>query len=141
MGMFQASHRAPIFVPSVGRFYQGMIVSLPLQLWAIPGAPSATDLHAALSEHYAGRGGDHGVTVAPLAESVALRDHLDPEMLNGTDRMAIHVFADEALDQAVVCAVLDNLGKGAAGQAVQNLDLMLGLTPANPPALSATRSR
>ena len=123
------THR-PIFVPSVGRFAQGMIVSLPLQLWALPGAPAASRVHAVLAEHYAGRGGAKGVTVAPLEDSDSLRDWLDAEMLNGTDRLTIHVFANEARQQAVVCAVLDNLGKGAAGQAVQNLNLMLGLPEA-----------
>jgi N-acetyl-gamma-glutamyl-phosphate reductase len=115
---------APLFVPSVGRFAQGMIVSLPLQLWSLPGTPSAAKLHSALAEHYAGTS---GVEVKALAESAAMRGKLDAEVLNGTDRLQIHVFANESKRQAVVCAVLDNLGKGAAGQAVQNLNLMLGL--------------
>ncbi|NQV54425.1 MAG: N-acetyl-gamma-glutamyl-phosphate reductase [Rhodospirillales bacterium] len=112
----------PLFVPSVGRFAQGMAVSLPLQLWSLPGAPKPADIHAALADHYAAGG---TVTVAPMAESQALAGHLDPESLNGTDEMRLHVFANDAREQAVVCAILDNLGKGAAGQAVQNLDLML----------------
>ncbi|HLF70664.1 MAG TPA: N-acetyl-gamma-glutamyl-phosphate reductase [Dehalococcoidia bacterium] len=119
--------RRPLFVPSVGRFAQGMIVSLPLQLWSLPGAPTPRQVHDALASHYAGKDGPRGVCVAPLEESAALKDHLDPETLNGTDRLTIHVFANEAREQAVVCAVLDNLGKGAAGVAVQNLNLMLGL--------------
>jgi len=119
--------RRPIFVPSVGRFAQGMIVSLPLQLWSLPAAPKPAALHAALAAHYAGKGGPQGVTVAPLAASARFTSHLDAEMLNGSDGLTIHVFGSEAREQAVVCAVLDNLGKGAAGQAVQNLNLMLGL--------------
>lgn len=119
--------RRPLFVPSVGRFAQGMIVSLPLQLWALPGRPRAAEIHAALAEHYAGKDGPQGVAVASLAASAATKDRLDAQALNGTDRMVLHVFGDEALEQAVVCAVLDNLGKGAAGQAIQNLELMLGL--------------
>jgi N-acetyl-gamma-glutamyl-phosphate reductase len=119
------THR-PLFVPSVGRFAQGMIVSLPLQLWALPGAPKPRDLHAALAEHY---GGKLGVKVASLEDAASARDWLDAEALNGTDGLSIYVFANEAREQAVVCAVLDNLGKGAAGQAVQNLELMLGLEP------------
>ena len=63
-------------------------------------------------------------------ETAALGDRLDPETLNGRDSLEIHVLANEKREQAVVCAVLDNLGKGAAGQAVQNLELMLGLSPA-----------
>ncbi len=119
--------RRPIFVPSVGRFAQGMIVSMPLHLWALPGDPKAADIHAALADHYAGRGGAKGVTVASLKDSASYKDKLDAEDLNDTDGMTIHVFANEAREQAVVCAVLDNLGKGASGQAVQNLELMLGL--------------
>jgi N-acetyl-gamma-glutamyl-phosphate reductase len=117
------THR-PLFVPSVGRFYHGMIVSLPLQLWSLPGSPTSSHVHAALAEHYAGK---VGVQVAPLEDSAMLKECLDAEVLNGTDRLTIHVFGNEARQQAVVCAVLDNLGKGAAGQAVQNLNLMLGL--------------
>ena len=117
------THR-PLFVPSVGRFAQGMIVSLPLQLWALPGNPKAGQIHAALADHYAGK---WAVSVSPLAESGAQADCLDAEAALGTDLLILHVFANDAHEQAVVCAVLDNLGKGAAGQAVQNMNLMLGL--------------
>jgi N-acetyl-gamma-glutamyl-phosphate reductase len=119
--------RRPIFVPSVGRFAQGMIVSLPLHLWALPGTPKAADIHAALADHYTGRGGAKGVSVSTLKDAVAYKDKLDAEDLNDTDGMTLHVFANDAREQAVICAVLDNLGKGASGQAVQNLELMLGL--------------
>ena len=119
--------KRPLFVPSVGRFAQGMIVSVPLQLWSLPGAPKPRDLHEALTQHYAGQSGTRGVTVAALDESTGVKDWLDAETLTGTDRLTIHVFGNEAREQAVICAVLDNLGKGAAGQAVQNLELMLGL--------------
>jgi|TARA_Y100000294_G_scaffold160968_1_gene165015 N-acetyl-gamma-glutamyl-phosphate reductase len=115
----------PLFVPSVGRFAQGMIVSLPLQLWSLPGSPKPADIHAALADHYGGAKNTGSVTVASLAEAEALSAHLDPEALNGTDGLTLYVFANQARGQALVCAVLDNLGKGAAGQAVQNLDLML----------------
>jgi len=67
------------------------------------------------------------VSVSSLKDAAALKDELDAEALNDTDGLAIHVFANEEREQAVICAVLDNLGKGAAGQAVQNLELMLGL--------------
>jgi N-acetyl-gamma-glutamyl-phosphate reductase len=128
--------RRPLFVPSVGRFAQGMIVSLPLQLWSLPGSPTPSRVHAALAEYYTGRDGAQGVHVASLEESatetaVAMHlsgmPHVDAEALAGSDKLTIHVFGSESRQQAVVCAVLDNLGKGAAGQAVQNLELMLGL--------------
>ncbi|MDP6805206.1 MAG: N-acetyl-gamma-glutamyl-phosphate reductase [Rhodospirillales bacterium] len=114
--------RRPLFVPSVGRFAQGMVVSLPLQLWALPGTPTPTDIHEALAAHYAPAS---MVTVAGLAETAAL-DTLDPETLNGTDELRLHVFANESHGQVMVAALLDNLGKGASGQAVQNMNLMCG---------------
>jgi N-acetyl-gamma-glutamyl-phosphate reductase len=126
--------KRPIFVPSVGDFAQGMIVSLPLQLWSLPGSPTAKQLHDAIATHYEGKGGEQGINVAPLSDTASRKAHkllgglsLDAEELYGTDKLTIHVFANEAREQAVLCAVLDNLGKGASGQAVQNLELMLGL--------------
>jgi N-acetyl-gamma-glutamyl-phosphate reductase len=112
----------PLLVPSVGRFRQGMIVQVPLHLAALPGPPRAAELHAALTAHYRGR---RFVTVAALEETGAM-DHLDPEGLNGTNEVRLHVFANQAEGHAVLVALLDNLGKGASGQAVQNMNLMLG---------------
>jgi N-acetyl-gamma-glutamyl-phosphate reductase len=121
----------PLFVPSIGRFAQGMLVSVPLQLWAMPGKPTLEQLHAALAEHYAG---EHYVEVEPLEETVAigLASSLDPrnpepEGLNDTNHMTLSVYGNAEHQQAVLLAKLDNLGKGASGQAVQNLNLMLGL--------------
>ncbi len=113
----------PLFVPSVGRFRQGMIVQIPLHLSDLPGRPRAAELHAALVAHYAGQ---RFVEVAPFEETQAT-SHLDPEGLNGTNLVRLHVFANEAEGHAVLVALLDNLGKGASGQAVQNMNLMLGL--------------
>ena len=113
----------PLFVPSVGRFAQGMIVQVPLQLGALPGSPSPAEIHAALSDHYAGR---RFVKVAPLAAASGA-DRLEPEALNGTNELRLHVFANERHGQAILVALLDNLGKGASGLAVQNLNIMLGL--------------
>ena len=110
----------PIFVPSVGTFRQGMLVSLPLALDDLPGHPHAGDLEAVLAEHYAGR---QFVRVVAAETS----GKLEPEALNGTNELEIRVFAHEAHRQAVIVARLDNLGKGASGAAVQNLQLMLGL--------------
>ena len=112
--------RRPIFVPSVGRFAQGMLVSIPLFLDDLPGRPSAADLSMALAAHYGPTG---HVRMASATEV----DKLEPETLNGSDDLELHVFANEAARQAVLVAKLDNLGKGASGAAVQNLELMLGL--------------
>jgi N-acetyl-gamma-glutamyl-phosphate reductase len=117
---------APLFVPSVGKFRQGMLVSVPLQLWALPGTPSPAALHEALCAHYDDQ---EFVRVASLAESGALA-RLDPEAVNGSNEMRLFVFADAAGDQALLVAQLDNLGKGASGAAVQCLNLMIGQQPA-----------
>jgi N-acetyl-gamma-glutamyl-phosphate reductase len=110
----------PIFVPSVGNFRQGMLVSVPLHLGALPGRPTARDLEAALAAHYAGA---RLVAVAPAEKS----GRLDALALNGTDRLELRVFAHERHRQAVLVARLDNLGKGASGAAVQSIELMLGV--------------
>ena len=112
--------RRPIFVPSVGHFRQGMLVSVPLHLDTLPGRPDAADLRDALAARYA-KGG-----------LISVRDpdpsgKLEPEALNDSDRLELFVFSHPAHRQAVLVARLDNLGKGAAGAAVQNLRLMLGL--------------
>ncbi len=114
---------APVFAPSVGHFAQGMIVQLPLALWAMPGKPAPKDIHAALAAHYAGQ---KFVTVAPLEETAEMA-RLTPEALNGTNELRLHVFGSSDNGQAVVMGLLDNLGKGAGGQAVQNLNIMLEL--------------
>ena len=112
----------PLFVPSVGRYRQGMLVQLPLQLWALPATPTAADLVQVFKTHYAG---ERYVEVADLAETSAMA-RLNPEDLNGTNKMRIHVFGHAERQQAVVMVLIDNLGKGASGQAVQNLNIMLG---------------
>lgn len=114
---------APLFVPSVGRFRQGMIVQAPLQLWSLDGQPTPEDIHKALADHYAGQ---RFVKVMPLADSARMVG-LEPEALNGSNEMHLHVFGNAGNGQAVVMGLLDNLGKGASGQAVQNLNLMLGV--------------
>ena len=117
--------RTPIFTPAVGSFAQGMITIVPLQLWALGATVTGTDLHAAIADHYAGLPGSF-VEVAPLVEAERLPE-LNPELYNGTNRMRLHVFANDDKAQAVLLAVYDNLGKGAAGSTVQNLNLMLGV--------------
>lgn len=115
--------RRPIFIPSVGHFRQGMLVSVPLHLDALAGKPSGADLEAALAGWYAG---SRLVSVVPTAPG----DRLEPEALNDTDRLELRVYASEKHRQALLVARLDNLGKGASGAAVQNLSLMLGLAEA-----------
>ncbi len=116
--------RRPIFVPSVGHFRQGMLVSIPLHLDMLPGKPSRADVLAALEARYAG---SDAVRVA----RADVAGKLDPQALNGTNRLELFVCGNETHRQAVLVARLDNLGKGASGAAVQNLCLMLGLTELN----------
>ncbi|KQP91879.1 N-acetyl-gamma-glutamyl-phosphate reductase [Methylobacterium sp. Leaf117] len=112
--------RRPIFIPSVGNFRQGMLVSVPLHLDTLPGAPRAADLEAALVAYYEGQ---DLVRVVPAD----CTESIEPEALNDTDRLELRVYGNETHRQAVLVARLDNLGKGASGAAVQNIGLMLGL--------------
>jgi N-acetyl-gamma-glutamyl-phosphate reductase len=114
-----------LFTPAVGAFAQGMITLVPLQLWTLSKVPTGADLHAAIADHYAGIAGGF-VEVAPLVEAERTGE-LNPELYNNTNRMQLHVFANDQKGQAVLAAVYDNLGKGASGAAVQNLNLMLGV--------------
>jgi N-acetyl-gamma-glutamyl-phosphate reductase len=116
--------RRPVFIPSVGNFKQGMLVQLPLHLDALPGKPSASDLHDALAAHYArSNTPEQFVKVLPPTPD----GKLDALALNDTNQLEIRVFPNEDHRHAVVIARLDNLGKGASGAAVQNLRLMLGV--------------
>ncbi|OHV76358.1 N-acetyl-gamma-glutamyl-phosphate reductase [Rhizobium sp. LCM 4573] len=113
--------RAPLFSPSVGRFAQGMIVQVPLFLDDLKDGTTIEGIHKALTEHYAGQ---DIVTVVPLEESKAL-PRVDAEELVNTDRMKLFVFGTPGGAHVNLVALLDNLGKGASGAAVQNMDLML----------------
>lgn len=112
--------RRPLFVPSVGNYAQGMIVSIPLHLDALPGAPAPADLEAVLRDRYAQSG---WVKVMPADGG----ERLGTEELNGSNWLELRVYGNAAQRQAVLVARLDNLGKGASGAAVQNLGLMLGV--------------
>ena len=109
----------PIFSPSVGDFRQGMLVSVPLHLDSLPGKLTGDDLSAVFLKHY----GDQKYFHVMESEDAA---RLEPESLNGTNDIEIHMFANEPRRQALLVAKFDNLGKGASGAAVQNLMLMLG---------------
>jgi N-acetyl-gamma-glutamyl-phosphate reductase len=117
---FAGLSRRPIFVPSVGHFRQGMLVSVPLYLDDLPGRPAAADLRDALRTFY--RSAEYVAVAADRADG-----SLEAQALNGTDRLELFVCANEPQRHAVLIARLDNLGKGASGAAVQNLRLMLDL--------------
>jgi N-acetyl-gamma-glutamyl-phosphate reductase len=123
MTAYSGLARPPVFSPAVGCFAQGMLVEVPLDLAALPGTPSLDQVHAVLADAYADA---RLVTVVPRSESAA-RGALAVEGLAGRNDMNLYVFGSETLGQARLVAALDNLGKGASGAAVQNLNLMLGL--------------
>lgn len=114
--------RRPIFVPAYGAYRQGIVLTVALELDQLASGTDVDKVHACLLDHYAGQ---RHVQVMPLAESTAAT-HLNPQALNGTNDIRLGVFANREHGQVLLAAVFDNLGKGASGAAVQNLDLMLG---------------
>lgn len=111
--------RQPIFAPAVGNFAQGMAVQLPLFL---DSRRTLDSLVQALADHYAGQ------RFIEVARETGSR--IVPTDLNNTNRLRITVQGDAENGCATVVAVLDNLGKGASGAAVQNLNIMLGVDEA-----------
>ncbi len=114
------SHR-PFFIPGYGAFRQGIVLTIPLAVRLLPTAVDGLRLQACLAQHYAGA---RHIQVMTMDEGQATT-HLDPQVLNGSNDMCLSVFANEGQGQVLLSAVFDNLGKGASGAAVQNLDLML----------------
>ena len=113
----------PLFEPGLGRFYRGMLVEVPLALWALPGKPKRADVHAALAGAFRGR---PLVKVATPEEAAAITA-LDAEIMANTNALTLYVFGNDETGQARLVTAFDNLGKGAGGAAVQNLNIMLGL--------------
>ncbi|WP_447989268.1 N-acetyl-gamma-glutamyl-phosphate reductase [Achromobacter spanius] len=111
----------PVFVPAYGAFRQGIVLTIPLQTRLLPAGVNSEQLHACLHQHYVDT--TH-VQVVPRREA-ASHTHLDPQVLNGTNDLRLAVYGNEQHGQVLLTAVFDNLGKGASGAAVQNLDLML----------------
>lgn len=111
----------PIFVPAYGAFRQGIVLTVPLELRLLSAGVTGGQIHECLARHYADA---HHVRVTPLADTGRF-PNLDPQALNGTDDMQLSVFVNEEHHQLLLSAVFDNLGKGASGAAIQNLNLML----------------
>jgi N-acetyl-gamma-glutamyl-phosphate reductase len=125
--MHAGLHRAPIFVPSVGNFRQGMLVSIPLHLDELPSKPSLSDLESVYKKHYdkavlEQQGIEGAIEIAAPTEDF----RIDALSANHSNRMEIRVFGNESNRQAVLVARFDNLGKGASRAAVQNIRIMLG---------------
>mmetsp|Transcript_7116 Transcript_7116/g.16268 ORF Transcript_7116/g.16268 Transcript_7116/m.16268 type:complete len:138 (-) Transcript_7116:239-652(-) len=131
MTKYSGLGKAPIFQPQVATFSQGMVVSVPLHYsWLAPGSNGAK-VHEALRKHYEGSA---FVEVMPLGQDAVKESDLlergaflRPDTLANTNNMQLFVFDNDDDEQMVLCARLDNLGKGASGAAVQNMNLALGL--------------
>ncbi len=121
---------APVFVPAYGHYRQGIVLTMALHLRLLPPGVTAAQLHAALASRYAGQA---FIEVQALSVDVDAQ-RLDPRALNGSNRLRLAVFGQERTGQVLLSAVFDNLGKGAAGAAVQNLSLMLDLSAERHPA-------
>lgn len=115
---------APVFVPAYGHYRQGIVLTIALHLRLLPANVTAARLHDALQACYSGQA---FIEVQALAEN-ADTQRLDPQAMNGSNQLRLAVFPQERTGQVLLTAVFDNLGKGAAGAAVQNLELMLGLS-------------
>jgi len=112
----------PIFTPQVGRFFRGMLVNLPLHQRYLRKAVNVQDIHRILAEHYQDQA---YIGIVDPQETLA-QERIDAQELVGTNRLKIYISGDNSYHLFNLTAVLDNLGKGAAGAAVQNLNLMLG---------------
>lgn len=134
MAKYSGLNKKPIFQPQVSSFAQGMVVSVPLHYAWLKEGTTGKDIHDALCKHYEGSTfvevmplGEGGAKEAGLLERGAF---LRPDTLANTNKMQMFVFDNDEEEQVVLCARLDNLGKGASGAAVQNLNLALGLDEA-----------
>ena len=121
MQIYAGLEHPPIFTPAVAATYRGMIVEVPLSLHALPGRPTLDTVRAVLAETY--------VDAATIRLGHGDGDLIRLEDDAGTDRVTLHICGNEAAGQARLIGTLDNLGKGAAGAAVQNLNIMAGLNP------------
>ncbi|MBE9076496.1 N-acetyl-gamma-glutamyl-phosphate reductase [Romeria aff. gracilis LEGE 07310] len=126
MQQYTGLSHTPVFVPAVGDFKQGMVVQIPLPLWTLDSPPTGQKIHDTLAQHYQA---EPFVQVAPYSEPSVLRDgtFLEAKTANQTNQVQLFVFANDESQEALLIARLDNLGKGASGAAVQNLNIMLGL--------------
>lgn len=131
MAKYTGLNKQPIFQPAVGSFEQGMVVSVPIHYSLLRDGTTGKEIHDTLKKHY---DGSAFVSVMPLDESGAKEAgllergaFLRPDTLANTNNLELFVFANDEAERMVLCARLDNLGKGASGAAVQNLNLSLGL--------------
>jgi N-acetyl-gamma-glutamyl-phosphate reductase len=123
MQEYAGLEHAPFFAPAVGPFATGMRVCVPLHASMLDGGATAQTVHATLSDRYAR---EPFVSVPPLRTSALDERDLDPHACDGTNRIELHVLANPS-GHVMLVGLLDNLGKGAGGSAVQCMNLALGL--------------
>ncbi len=111
--------KPPVFLPVVDDYYKGMASTIMLQNHLLNGQPTAEEIRNRLADYYAE---EHFVQVLPYEEA---RGTLYANTLAGTNRLEIAVCGNE--EQTTLTALFDNLGKGASGAAVQNMNILLGL--------------
>jgi N-acetyl-gamma-glutamyl-phosphate reductase len=122
MKIYAGLKRDVIFQPVVGNYAQGMMGAVPVFLKGMAKGTTVAKIHKTLATYFAK---SRCVDVAPR-EAIERGPHLDPQALNNTNRLRLHVFANEKRGQVLIMSIYDNLGKGASGAAVQNLNLMIG---------------
>lgn len=124
MMMHTGLSEAPLFVPILGNNYKGMAVILPFHTKLLSKKMTGKNIHEVLTEHYSN---ENFVKVMPYADDTLLFDGaVDITACNDTNNAEIFVFGNEAKGTAVVMTRIDNLGKGASGAAIQNMNIMLG---------------
>ncbi len=133
MKYYTGLSRDVIFEPVVGRFAQGMQTTIPLHGDMLTRKARLADVHEIISAYFAKA---RFVEVAPLS-AIQSSDAISPEVLNGSNMMRLHVFGNDQRGQILLMAIYDNLGKGASGAAVQNLNLMIGADEATSVNLAA----
>ena len=121
MQVYAELAHAPIFQPAVGNYAQGMMGCVPVFAQLLAKKAKGQEIRDCLSLAYANQ---PFIEVAPF-EPIARAPHINPETLNNTNRMRLHVFANDARGHVLLMAIYDNLGKGASGAAVQNLNIMI----------------
>jgi len=117
----------PVFLPSYGRYRQGITLQIPLHLSLHKPGVTVAQLREALSLHYK----DSTFVHVLNEQDTQATEGLEPDVHNDTNEVTLGVFSPEGTDHVVLSAVYDNLGKGASGAAVQNLEIMLGLEPSD----------
>jgi N-acetyl-gamma-glutamyl-phosphate reductase len=113
----------PMFNPIICDYFSGMVVSVPIQTRQLANAVTAEQVHAMYEKHYAG---SKMVEVMPLMSIEEQKSFfLASNTLSGVNKLQVFVFGND--EQILLCARLDNLGKGASGAAVQCLNIMMGI--------------